>query len=345
MSRINDEAMRVFRTSLAPILPYMEDDAVNEIMINKHDCVFVERRGKMERIPVVFREDSVETAIRALMSLRQRDISYIMDASLPGFRIACALPPVAIHGAMMVIRKHARSKFKLDDYVSAGSFTRTKRNAKHALNNVDDVELFAGNGDEELAKFLQWAIRNKKNMLLAGGTSSGKTTLLGACLLEIEEDERIITCEDTNEISLAQQNVIQLESIAIPNGAVIAIRDLIRLCLRSRPDRIVVGEIRGQEAYDFIDAMNTGHPGSLCTIHADSAFLALRRLESLIRMSPTAATMPLSDIRNAIATAIDYVVYQSRVDGVRAPEQVVALDGVDEQGNYVWRTIYERFYD
>lgn len=344
MSRLQDEAMRVLRDRLSPLVPYMENEAVNEIMINSHGNYFVESGGKISRVEVSLNQNAIDAAIRAVMTINSKDTGYIMDARLPGLRVACAMPPVAVHGPLMTIRKHSRNRFSLLDYVKQGGFERKGGSRRTAsVEETATAEALAKQGGLGLAKFLRWAVRSHKNLLIAGGTGSGKTTLLSSCLMEIPETERIITCEDTNEITLSQPNIVQLEAYAVPNGTAVTIRDLIRLCLRSRPDRIVVGEIRGQEAYDFLDAMNTGHSGSLCTIHADSAFLALRRLESLIRMSPTAANLPLPDMRSSIASAIHYVIYQARDGGIRAPEQVIALDGVTDEGDYKWRKIYDRY--
>lgn len=342
-NRMHEEAMRVLMDRLAPLTPYFYDASVNEIMINSHGNYFVERGGSIERLNVELAPLAIDAAIRAVMSINSKDTSQIMDARLPGLRIACATSPVAVHGPMMTIRKHASSRFPLDAYVKQGSFSKCDDGmALEQRVEAKAYEEAAAKGGQGLAEFLRWAVRSHKNILIAGGTGSGKTTLLSSCLMEIPDDERIITCEDTNEITLGQPNVVQFEAYTAPNQTPITIRDLIRLCLRSRPDRIVVGEIRGAEAYDFLDALNTGHSGSLCTLHADSAFLALRRLESLIRMSPTAANLPLQDMRAAIASAIHYVLYQSRDGGVRAPQQVIALQGLNPQGDYDFRTIYSR---
>lgn len=343
MNQLHEEAIRVLKDRLEPLIPYMEDDSVNEIMINSHGNYFIESRGRIERVEVDLPPFAIEAAIHAVMAANDKEASHIMDARLPGLRVACALPPVAIHGPMMTIRKHARQRFSLADFVEQGAFERSALGRSNKADDAISFEARASEGGEGLAEFMRWAIWSRKNMLLAGGTGSGKTTLLAACLQEIPDTERIITCEDTNEITLGQPNVVQFEAYAVPGVQPITIRDLIRLCLRSRPDRIVVGEIRGAEAYDFLDALNTGHSGSLCTLHADSAMLALRRLESLIRMSPTATNFPLLDMRTAIASAINYVVYQSRENGVRAPDHIVALDGVSEDGEYVYRTVYSRF--
>ena len=345
-NRVHEEAMRVLRDRLSPLVPYMEDDGVNEIMINAPGHYFVEKRGVMEKLDIELPQLAIDTAIRAVMAINDKDTTHIMDARMPGLRVACALPPVAVHGPMMVIRKHARQLITLSDYVQAGAFNRDASAIPPSVRQEEaqKYEALAAQGGECLAEFLVWAVRSKKNLLVAGGTSSGKTTLLSSLLNEIPRGERIITCEDTNEIHLVHPNIVQYEAYSAPGiVAPITIRDLIRLCLRSRPDRIVVGEIRGAEAYDFLDALNTGHGGSLCTLHADGAFLALRRLESLIRMSPTAANLPLPDMRAAIASAIDYVIYQSRHNGVRAPEQIIALEGVNSDGDYHWRGVYSRF--
>lgn len=342
--RLQDEAMRILMDRLSPIVPYLEDSTTTEVMINTNECIFVERGGQMSRIEIKLAPQAVDAAIRSIMTINSKDASHIMDARLPGLRIAAALPPVAVHGPMMTIRKHARSLFTLNDYLKQGAFDRDGQDYTVANAEAITMEDGAQFGGQYLADFLRWAVRSKKNILIAGGTGSGKTTLLASCLLEIPESERIITCEDTNEITLNQSNVVQFEAYSTPNGTPITIRDLIRICLRSRPDRIVVGEIRGAEAYDFLDAMNTGHGGSLCTLHADSAFLALRRLESLVRMSPTANNLPLSDMRSSIASAIDYVLYQSREEsGKRAPQEIIALKGVNPStAEYEYKSIYQR---
>lgn len=342
--KLQQEAMRVLRDRLAPLVPYMENASVNEIMINSHGNYFVEAGGEIKRVDVRLNPNAIDAAIRSVMTINSKDAGYVMDARLPGLRIACALPPVAVHGPMMTIRKHSSVRYSLIDYVQRGAFTRTTGKRPHErTTDVSAMEFIAGQGGLGLAKFLKWVIRSRKNILVAGGTGSGKTTLLSSLLMEIKDSERIITCEDTNEIALQQPNIVQLEAYDAPESKPITIRDLIRLCLRCRPDRIIVGEVRGQEAYDLLDAMNTGHAGSLCTIHADSAFMALRRLESLVRMSPTAANLPLRDMRASIASAIHYVIYQSRDGGVRSPEQIISLDGINADGDYVWHSIYSRF--
>lgn len=342
------EAERLLLSNLSVLRPYMDDPKVTEIMVNSPDTVFVEFYSGMKRLDgVALSENQIESCIHAIMRLNSKVVSPIMDARLPGFRVAAALPPVAIHGPMLVIRKHASRRFKLQEYVDNGSFAPLAADQVAADKVSDDARLeaerLAAGGGDGLLKFFSWAVRARKNILVVGGTSSGKTTFAASLLLEVPATDRVITCEDTHELILEQPNVVQLEGLALGDPANdITIRHLIRLCLRSRPDRIVVGELRGPEAYDFIDAMNTGHSGSVCTLHANSAPLGLQRLESLIRMSPTAANLPLSDMRSQIASAVDYVVFQSRLGGLRAPQEVLALDGVDDSGNYVSRLIFSR---
>lgn len=341
---VRAEALRFLYASLAPLTPYMDDPQVTEIMCNGAGQVFVERAGQMVRAPVSLDDVALESAIRAIMASNDKEASPIMDARLEGLRIAAALPPVAVLGPMMSIRRHASRKFPLSHYIDSGAFDAAASAEVAALDGEqiaqrDEAEAAAARGGQGLAEFLRWVVASHRNMLIVGGTSSGKTTLLSSILMEIPHHERIITAEDTREITLDQPNVVQLE--AAPRMGV-QIRDLIRLCLRARPDRIVVGEIRGGEAYDFLDALNTGHSGSFCTIHADSAELGLQRLESLIRMSPTAQNLPLADMRRAIASALHYVLFQARVAGVRAPQSIIRLDGVSPDGNYRFTRVFQR---
>lgn len=342
------EADRLLRSNLAPLLPYMDDPTVNEIMVNSPEVIFVESKGEMRQLEgVTITEKQIESCLHAIMRLNSKEIAPIMDARLSGLRIAAALPPVAIHGPVIVIRKHASRRFPLSEYVAGGAFSVMPRSVLLGESTTDDTrkekEEGARAGGAGLGEFFSWAVQTHKNILVVGGTSSGKTTLLSSLMLEIPPEERIISCEDTHEIVLEQPNVVQFEALAHDDPVKnVSIRHLIRLCLRSRPDRIIVGELRGPEAYDFLDAMNTGHSGSICTLHANTAPLGLRRLESLIRMSPTAANLPLRDMRSEIASAIDYVIHQSRLGGVRAPQEVLALTGVDDRGDYVSRQIYSR---
>lgn len=347
------EAENILRDRLSKIRDVVDDEQVNEIMINTPTSVFIERAGKVSALDATFSDRAIESIINSIMRLNAKEADLIMDARLPGLRVAAALPPVAIHGPMLVIRKHAKQRFTFDDYVRTGGFSRAAGDGavSEDTERADRVhhEALAAEGGEGLAQFLRWAVRSHKNILVVGGTSSGKTSLVACLLSAIPNDERVITCEDTNELTLGQPNTLQFEALpSISGRPAVTIRDLIRLCLRSRPDRIIVGEIRGPEAYDFLDSMNTGHSGSICTLHADSSFLGLRRLESLIRMSPTAANLPLGDMRSEISSAIHYVLHQARRDGARGMQEVLALDGVGENSetgsvDYVHRILFSRY--
>jgi Flp pilus assembly CpaF family ATPase len=182
-------------------------------------------------------------------------------------------------------------------------------------------------------------VQAHKTIMVVGGTGSGKTTLITSLLENIANTERIITCEDTNEIKLYQPNIVQLEA---QSDEGITIRDLIKHCLRLRPDRIIVGEVRGPEAYDMVDSMNTGHPGALFTLHANSAAEGLGRLETLMGMNPNCAGASQASVRKQIASAVDYVIFASRRAGVRGPEQIIALDGTTLAHEYITRIIFDR---
>lgn len=342
------EAERTLRHFLGAVINHFDDPKVNEIMINGPDSIFVEAQGEMRKLGTRLSATSIDSAIRSIMTLNTKDPELVMDARLVGVRVAAALPPVAINGPLISVRKHSTSRITLEDYVSKGGFdvyAADSAEASAALAGVKTstvalMEREAAAGGIGLRAFFEWAMHVRKNIMVVGGTSSGKTTLLGALLRCIPSDHRIITVEDTHELTVGQPNVVQLEAQHQRN---VTIRTLIRLCLRLRPDRIIVGEVRGAEAYDLLDSMNTGHPGSAFTLHGESPLGGLTRLESLIRMAPAAASLTPNLIRLDIASAIDYVVFASRVGHSRGTEQVIALDsGLTRDGGYRMRTIFDR---
>jgi len=342
------EAERTVRHFLGPVINHFDDPSVNEIMINGPDSIFIESKGQIRPLPLRLSATSIEGAIRSIMTVNSKDAELVMDARLVGIRVAAALPPVAIKGPLISVRKHSTSRIALEDYVSGGNFDVYQPDSPEALKAVagadtSTVALMEGEaakGGIGLRAFFEWAMCVRKNIMVVGGTSSGKTTLLGALLMCIPNEHRIITVEDTHELTLGQPNVVQLEA---QNQQNVTIRTLIRLCLRLRPDRIIVGEVRGPEAYDLLDSMNTGHPGSSFTLHGESPLGGLTRLESLMRMAPAAATLAPALIRLEIATAIDYVIFASRVGASRGPEQVIALESsLTETGEYRMRTIFDR---
>src|SRR6185503_19501893 len=248
-----------------PLEPFLADDTVTEIMVNGPESIFVERAGKLEHTPVAFLDDAhllrIIDKIVSQVGRRVDEASPMVDARLPdGSRVNAIIPPLALKGPTLTIRKFSRDPYTMDDLVTFGSITAT-----------------AG-------QFLAACVRGKLNILISGGTGTGRTTTLNAMSAFIPGDERIVTIEDAAELQLQQDHVITLESRPpnIEGMGEIRIRELVRNSLRMRPDRIIVGEVRGPETLDMLQAMNTGHEGSLTTIHANSPRDALSRLETLV---------------------------------------------------------------
>jgi pilus assembly protein CpaF len=282
-----------------PIEPFLADADVTEVMVNNHRTVYVERRGLIEETEVQFGSErhllQVIDRIVAQTGRRIDESSPMVDARLPdGSRVNAIIPPLAITGPSLTIRKFSKDPLSMDDLVSFGSLSH------------------------QAAAFLEACVAGKLNVLISGGTGTGKTTLLNVLSSFIPERERIITIEDAAELKLAQKHVISLEArpANIEGKGAIAIRDLVRNALRMRPDRIVVGECRGAEAVDMLQAMNTGHDGSLTTIHANSPRDALARTETLVLTA--GFDLPLKAIRDQIASAFDLIIQVNRlVDGRR----------------------------
>jgi pilus assembly protein CpaF len=282
-----------------PIEPFLRDPTVTEVMVNGPDRIYVERAGLLEETDARFADDAhvlrVIAKIVSGVGRRVDESSPMVDARLPdGSRFNAVLPPVALTGPTMTIRKFAGSIFGAADLVALGTLT------------------------DQAADFLRLCVRGKLNVLVSGGTGVGKTTLLNVLSGFIPDEERIVTIEDAAELQLQQRHVVSLESRP-PNAegsGEITIRELVRNALRMRPDRIIVGEVRGPETLDMLQAMNTGHEGSLTTIHANSPRDALARLETLVLTA--GLDLPLRAIREQIASAFDVVVQASRlVDGSR----------------------------
>ena len=282
-----------------PLEPLLEDPTVTEIMVNGHDRVYVERDGLVEATTAAFADDAhlmrIIEKIVSQVGRRIDEASPMVDARLPdGSRVNAIIPPLALDGPALTIRKFDGGAYWIEDLVALGTLT------------------------EPAARFLEDCVRGKLNVLISGGTGTGKTTLLNALSGFIPPDERIITIEDAAELELQQEHVIRLESRPpnIEGSGEIRIRDLVRNALRMRPDRIIVGEVRGAETLDMLQAMNTGHEGSLTTIHANSPRDALARLETLVLTA--GVELPLRAIREQIASAFDLVIHLSRlVDGSR----------------------------
>lgn len=292
-----------------PISPMLRMPEITEIMINGPDRIFVECRGRLYETGVrFFSEQHLVQIIQRIVEPLGRhvdDASPMVDARLPdGSRVNAVVPPLALDGASVTIRKFAEKKLTTDDLINFGSMTR------------------------DMALFLEEAVRARQNILVSGGTGSGKTTLLNILSQFIPEGERVVTVEDSAELKLSHRNIVRLEArpANVEGKGRITIRDLVINCLRMRPDRIIVGECRGAEALDMLQAMNTGHDGSLTTAHANNPRDALSRLENMVMMA--GYDLPSSAIREQISSAIDIIVQQTRLaDGTRKIVKIVEITG------------------
>ena len=301
---------------MGPVRDFLEDDGVSEVMINGPEEIYIETKGKLIKTDRKFNSlDSLMAAIRNVSQFVGRTIDEknpIMDARLPdGSRVHAMIPPVARRGPYVSIRRFSRHMLSIDDLVKGGSLP------------------------SNLADFIHACVLARKNMVVAGGTGSGKTTLLNIISAFIPPEERIIVIEDSSELSLRQEHVLPMESQRPDKQGKgeVAIRDLVRASLRLRPDRIVVGECRGGEALDMLQAMNTGHSGSMTTLHANSSKDALSRLETMAVMS--GVEMPLSAVRAQVASAVELIVQIARFpDGSRRLTELAEVMGLDSRGDY-----------
>jgi pilus assembly protein CpaF len=298
-------------TGYGPIQPLLDDETVTEVMVNGPRQVYVERAGRLTEVECAFRDDAhvlrVIERIVAPLGRRIDEASPMVDARLPdGSRVNAIVPPLAIKGPTLTIRKFAKKPFGPEELIQFGTLTR------------------------EMAEFLQACVHARLNVLVTGGTGSGKTTTLNVLSSFIPETERIVTIEDAAELQLQQRHVVTLESrpANLEGKGEIPIRMLVKNSLRMRPDRIIIGECRSGEALDMLQAMNTGHDGSLSTLHANSPRDALSRLETLVLMAGT--ELPSRAIREQIASALDLIVHQSRLkDGSRRITHITEVQGME----------------
>ncbi|WP_039017512.1 CpaF family protein [Halocynthiibacter namhaensis] len=298
-------------TGLGPLEPLLKDDTINDILVNGPQQVFVERDGKLELSTVTFKDERhllrIIDKIVSAVGRRVDESNPYVDARLQdGSRFNAMVPPVAVDGSLVSIRKFKKDKLGIDDLVNFGAFT------------------------EEMAAYLQAAVSTRLNIIVSGGTGSGKTTTLNALSSFIDNSERILTIEDTAELQLQQLHVGRMESRPpnVEGKGEVSPRDCLKNALRMRPDRIIVGETRGEEVIDMLQAMNTGHDGSMTTIHANSARDGISRLENMIAMA--GIEMPLKAVRNQISSAVNLIVQASRLqDGSRRMTSITEITGME----------------
>jgi pilus assembly protein CpaF len=311
---------------LRPLELFILDDSVSEIMVNGAGHVFIERAGVLEEAPEIhLTEQSLMVAVKNIARRLGSDISQekpILDSRLPdGSRVAAVIPPCSLGGVTLTIRKFTARRFNIEDLIRTGTL------------------------DGSLAKHLEGCVRTRKNILISGGTGTGKTTLLNILGKFIGDDERILLIEDTAEIQLCQPNLVRFEARQAQNALpAVTIRDLLKASLRHRPDRIILGEIRGGEAFDLLQLLNTGHSGTLSTIHANSAKQGLSRFTSCVLQS--GIELPYRAIKTNIGDSLNIVIQIERRPGRRFISEVLEIRRCDpDADDYEFNTIFQKSED
>ena len=298
---------------LRPIEHLILDPDISEIMVNAGSQIFIEKGGQLTHVPgITISEQALSAAVRNIARRLGDDISEekpILDSRLPdGSRVAAVLPPRSIDGITLTIRKFNTRHFTMADLIENGTLS------------------------QETAALLREKVGNRQNILISGGTGSGKTTLLNILADSIPDDERILLIEDTAELNIRKSNLVRFETRREQMGLpAVTVRDLLKAALRHRPDRIIVGEVRGGEAFDLLQALNTGHAGSLCTLHANSARQAVTRFADCVLQS--GIELPHRAIVANIGSAVDLLVHIGRTKGHRAVSEIAAMRGFDNERN------------
>lgn len=305
------QVLTQIKDTLHVLLPYFDDEQVNEIMVNAPNEVFISRAGKDFRANVNLGAGEIAAAITLIATMVAKEVGdksgrHILSGRLPGFRVEAILPPVAVNGPSMCIRRHSSCLFTLEEYVACGVIS------------------------ERHAQIMDKAIAAHENFLIVGGTGSGKTTLMNTALSRINKDERLFIIETVHELQVQAENQVLLEC---DEDQSITARKAVRTAMRYAPKRIIVGELRGSEAYDWLDAANTGHPGSAATIHANSANAALGRLENLLLMADMG--VPFEPLRMRIAETVQWMFYIEREGTKRSVSQVSRVHSYNRaKGDY-----------
>jgi len=307
---------------LRPIEHLIRNDSISEIMVNGSGHIFIEKRGQILGIPdVVLTEKLLQVAVRNIARVLGGEINDetpLLDSRLPdGSRVAAAIPPCSRRGTTLTIRKFPSRRFTPDELVQEGTLP---------------IDVLA---------YLAEAVRNHRNILISGGTSTGKTTMLEALVTFIEPSERVVLIEETAEVKIVLENLVEFEARREqPGRPAVTIRDLLRATLRHRPDRILVGEVRGGEAFDLLQALNTGHSGTLSTIHANSAKLAVSRFITCVLQS--GIDLPYRAIQSNIADALDLILHVERRNGRRYLAELLRLAGYDPvHDDYEYEPLYQ----
>lgn len=316
-NRYTVRVLEAIKHSMPAILPLWQDESIDEIQVNAPDNVFVRKRGIDTPVPIHLPEGQIRSAFNFLSSYNEkvtgeRSKLYILSARLPGFRVEAMIPPVSVRGPSMCIRRHASRVVSLEEYVNSGICTH------------------------EQAELIRHIVKSKTNFMVSGGTYSGKTTLVNAILALIPPEERLFVIEQVAELRIENPNFAQIE--CDPEQGVTAQRAL-TVAMRYSPHRVILGELRGGEAVDFLMACNTGHPGSCTTIHADSAIDAIARLEDLVL---GASKMPFSALRARIGNSVSWVIQIQMEGGSRKIKEIVKVNGYNrEEDSYEFEDVTE----
>ena len=335
--KLREKALLVVKSNLGQLYNFIEQADVQEVMVNGPDSIWIERAGRMEQTDVNISSDALVSAITALANINEKGTEHLLDLKLPHLRIAATLTPIALGGPSLCIRRHAARVLSLDHYVHTGAFDNAWKNRPTTETNDVPTDAEIAQGGEHLARFLRHLVLSQTPFILAGSTSSGKTTLLNALAAEIPPHVRVGTIEDTAELQISVPNHFGFEANAAFG---ITIRSLLKHSLRYRPQMLLIGEVRGAEAFDMLRAFRTGHPGFV-SYHADSCYWALLQLENMVRTAAEAVNWMLPDLRRQIAGTFRYVMHCREVVGQRAPDELIEVLGA-ENGAYQYRTLFQK---